>query len=124
MTAVRHAFALDLSMSTFTLYAPYGALKVSTDPTIKEGDAFVFTLQGNRHTVWAPQTVAEALQAGDAVLALGEAPCALLMNPGDWARVIRDLNAGGKKPTSCECGSTKVGSPYHSSWCPSKGLSP
>ena len=111
-------------MNTFKIFASYGPLEISEDSGVVRGDAYIYTIEGNRHTVWAPKSLLEALKAGDAVLALGETPHGITMNPIDWSWLKGELGLiPGIKPAKkvvCECGSAKAKTPFHSSWCPVK----
>jgi hypothetical protein len=111
-------------VNSFRIYACHGPLEISEDSSVPEGDAHIYTQQGNRHTVWAPQSLDEALKSSDAVLALGEDPFGVAMNPKDYER-LHDMVLNGplglmkvKKAKVCECGSAKAKLPTHSSWCP------
>ena len=111
-------------VNTFQIYASYGPLEIAEDSGVIKGEAYIYTQEGNRHTVWAPKSLLEALQCGDAVLALGETPHGLVLHPIDY-NLLHDMVLNGpfgviKKKPVCECGSSKAKLPFHSSWCPVK----
>lgn len=107
---------------TFTLWLPHGALEVSEDSSVVRGESHFYTQQGNRHTVWTPQSLHEVEVAYDAVRGLGEDPFGLAMNPMDHdylkATILCGSSAVVKKKAACECGSAKAKIPTHSPWCP------
>lgn len=120
-------------MNRFILWMRFGQLEVSEDSGVTRGEAHIYTQQGNRHTIWAPQSIAEVERACDGVHALGEDPYGLAMHPDEHALLkstvlAPDPNAtppmydrGFKLvPRVCECGSAKAGVPFHSDWCPVK----
>lgn len=115
---------MKVGMDKFIIYACHGPLEIAKDISVPEGEAHVYTAEGNRHTIWAPQSLDEALKGSDAVLSLGETPVGIAMNPKDH-EYLEDWALNGpwgtlkaRKVKVCECGSAKAKLPTHSSWCP------
>ena len=116
---------MKVGMNTFIIYACHGPLEIAEDSTVPIGEAYVYTAEGNRHTIWPPQSLDECLKSSDAVLALGETPVGITLHPLEHER-LQDMVLNGplalvkKAKPVCECGSAKLKLPIHSSWCPVK----
>jgi hypothetical protein len=107
-------------MNKFILWLSFGQLEVWKDSSVVRGEAHVYTQQGNQHTIWTPQSMAEVQSSCDAVRSLGEEPFGLAMNPVEHD-ILKSTVIQVELPKKvCECGSAKAKLPFHSSWCPAK----
>lgn len=122
-----HPAVASTGVDEFKLCMPWGFLSVAIGSSFYPGEAVLTDGTRTSDIFEAPTCVAELEEAVSefaSMVPFSLSQAVLVTNSRDF-HILKSsiMNPDGFQAAKkvCECGATKVGSPFHSSWCPLEG---